>query len=277
MAFWLLFTPRQKPGVMWVLRMAWSISRFGIVYPNCPSGPAGLRPWNTNGSMPSFRSCGSRLATIDWPEMRMCKRGEIALRIERARQLALRDRMITAMRHVLFARPDQLDRCAGHLLGDQHRLRHVVMRRCAPAEAAAKMHAIDSHLVTGRPDAAAADGERGFGVLRWRPDLALVGGPQRRRIHRLHGRVILVRNAVGRLDLLGGAGERGFGVALLVADERLLGGETFLEHRRDCLRSRPWRFRLRPRRSAAHRSQSWRATRCRRRLRRHCRRPARPS
>ena len=28
-AFWLMFTPRQKPGGTCGLRMAWSISRFG--------------------------------------------------------------------------------------------------------------------------------------------------------------------------------------------------------------------------------------------------------
>ena len=30
-AFWLMFTPRQKPGGTCGLRIAWSISRFGIV------------------------------------------------------------------------------------------------------------------------------------------------------------------------------------------------------------------------------------------------------
>ena len=30
-AFWLMFTPRQKPGGTCVLRIAWSISRFGMV------------------------------------------------------------------------------------------------------------------------------------------------------------------------------------------------------------------------------------------------------
>ena len=30
-AFWLMFTPRQKPGGTCVLRIAWSISRFGML------------------------------------------------------------------------------------------------------------------------------------------------------------------------------------------------------------------------------------------------------
>ena len=34
---------------------------------------------------------------------------------------------ISALRHVLLTRPEQLDRCAGHLLGDQHGLVHVVL------------------------------------------------------------------------------------------------------------------------------------------------------
>ena len=54
-------------------------------------------------------------------------------------QLALRDRMVVPVQHVLLARPDQLDRRAGHLLGDQHRLAHVVVAGAAPAEAAAEM------------------------------------------------------------------------------------------------------------------------------------------
>ena len=43
-----------------------------------------------------------------------------------AGQLALRHRMVAAVGHVLFARPHQLDRRAGHLLGDRHRLAHIV-------------------------------------------------------------------------------------------------------------------------------------------------------
>ena len=31
MQFWLMFTPRQKPGGTCGLRIAWSISRFGMV------------------------------------------------------------------------------------------------------------------------------------------------------------------------------------------------------------------------------------------------------
>ena len=47
--------------------------------------------------------------------------GDVALRVEARGQLALGDRVIAAVRHVLLARPDQLDRRAGHLLGDGDR------------------------------------------------------------------------------------------------------------------------------------------------------------
>ena len=59
--------------------------------------------------------------------MRMCSAGQVALRVEPGRQLALRDRVVAAVQHVLLARPDQLDRRAGHLLGDGHRLAHLVV------------------------------------------------------------------------------------------------------------------------------------------------------
>jgi hypothetical protein len=54
---------------------------------------------------------------------------QVAVGVEAGRHLALRDRMIGAVRHVLFARPQQLDRRARHLLGDQHGLAHIVVAR----------------------------------------------------------------------------------------------------------------------------------------------------
>src|SRR5437867_4528553 len=51
-AFWLMFTPRQNPGGTCVLRIAWSMSKSGMVYPIAKS-PLGLSPWNTSGSFPS--------------------------------------------------------------------------------------------------------------------------------------------------------------------------------------------------------------------------------
>jgi len=46
------------------------------------------------------------------------QRRQVFVGIEAGGELALSDRMIPAMRHVLFARPQQLDRRAGHLHGD---------------------------------------------------------------------------------------------------------------------------------------------------------------
>ena len=72
--------------------------------------------------------------------------GHVVVLVERRGELAHRDRMVGALGHVLFARPQQLDRHAGHLLGDLHRLRDVVGAG-APAEAAAGRHHGDLHLV----------------------------------------------------------------------------------------------------------------------------------
>ena len=68
----------------------------------------------------------------------MCSAVTLPCASSPARQLALRHRVVAAVRHVLLARPDQLDRRAGHLLGDRHRLAHPVVHRAAPAEAAAE-------------------------------------------------------------------------------------------------------------------------------------------
>ena len=73
------------------------------------------------------------------------QRGEVVIRIERADHLRLGDGMIAPVRHVLLARPDQLHRRAGNLLGDRDRLLHEVVGR-APAEAAAEQHFVDVAL-----------------------------------------------------------------------------------------------------------------------------------
>ncbi len=66
-------------------------------------------------------------------------------------------------------------------------------------------------------------GKRRFAVLRAAPDLAFVRCIERRGVHRLHGRVVLVGIVVDRFDLLDGAGNRSLGVAVLVADVGRLG------------------------------------------------------
>ena len=83
----------------------------------------------------------------------MCSAVTLPCASSPARQLALRDRVVAAVRHVLLARPDQLDRRARHLLGDRHRLAHPVVHRAAPAEAAAEVQLVDLALApaAGRP------------------------------------------------------------------------------------------------------------------------------
>src|SRR5262249_40191198 len=65
--------------------------------------------------------------------------------IERADQLALSDRMVGAVGHVLLARPDHLDWDARHLLGNQHSLAHIV-GSVPPAETTAEMDFVDFTL-----------------------------------------------------------------------------------------------------------------------------------
>ena len=73
------------------------------------------------------------------------ERGELAVRVQAALELRLHDRVIAAVRHVLFARPDELHRRARHLLGNRDHLLHVVVRR-APAKAAARRHLVNIAL-----------------------------------------------------------------------------------------------------------------------------------
>ena len=74
------------------------------------------------------------------------QRGQVVVGIEGAGHLALRDRMIRAVLHVLFARPQQFDRRARHLLGDGNRLPDIV-GLAAPAEAAAEHLLVDVAFV----------------------------------------------------------------------------------------------------------------------------------
>ncbi len=146
--------------------------------------------------MPFCRFCGSSEARIDCPEMR--------------------------------------DRRARHLLGDQHGLTHIV-GAAAPAEAAAQQLLVDLAFADRQTARLGGSGKGRLAVLRARPDLALVGRVECRGVHRLHGGVVQVGEAVGRLDLLGRTVDRGLGVAHLVADERLRSIEALLQHGGDCV------------------------------------------
>ena len=161
---------------------------------------------------------------------------QIALRVQRSGQLALGDRVVAPVQHVLLARPDQLDRRAGHLLGDQDGMADVVVAGRPPAEPAAQMQAVDLALRDRQACGGRCGGKGGLGVLGRGPDLAPVAGEQRRRVHRLHGDMVLIGIAVDRLDLLDARlGERRLDVAGLVADEGFRRVQTFLQGCRDLL------------------------------------------
>ncbi len=76
---------------------------------------------------------------------------EVAVVVEAGRELALRDRPVEVVRHVLLAAPDHLDRNVGEVLGDGDGLMDVVLRAAAPAEAAADVGPIDLALVEREP------------------------------------------------------------------------------------------------------------------------------
>jgi hypothetical protein len=137
------------------------------------------------------------------------------------------------MRHILLARPDQLDRRPWHLLGNEHRLLDKVMRRGAASKATAKVHPVHVAFADRKLGCGGRDSEGGLGVLGRRPDLTSVRGPQSRRVHRLHGRMVLKGIGVDGFDFLDRGRKRRFGIALLVADVSLFGVQTFLEPCRD--------------------------------------------
>ena len=188
---------------------------------------------------------------------------EVAVLVETARQLAHRGRMVLAVRHVLFARPHHLDRDARHLLGDQHRLPHVV-GAAAPAEAGAEHLLVDLALGDRQLGGLGRRRESCFAVLRAAPHLAFVGRVEHRGVHRLHGDMVLPGEAVGRLDLLGGAVDRRLGIARLVADEGFAGAEAVLQHGGDVVLLDLAPACRSPIRPAASRARTWRSSRCRR-------------
>ena len=70
-------------------------------------------------------------------------RDELAGRVDAAREVVEAGAAIRIVLHVVFARPQQLDRHAGHLLRDRRRFDHVVVGQ-APAEAAARCASCES-------------------------------------------------------------------------------------------------------------------------------------
>ena len=199
------------------------------------------------------------------------QRREIVVGIEGPGQFALRDRMELALRHVLFARPQQLDRRAGHLLGDENRLPDII-GHAAPAEAAAEDMLV--HL--------AFFGRQSRRFHAWRQT------PLRRSACRTRPRICPVYRAPWRSSAPSAHGSGRDSCRPPRPSWRQRQSQPW--RRRSGCRYKPaahcrgprpaiwrstrwrlWRSRLRPRRSAAHRARSWRATRYRRRRRRCCR------
>ena len=212
-----------------------------------------FRPWKVSGSRAFCCStiCGRTAARIDCPEMPDVQAGEVVVGVEAAGQLAVHHRVVVALHHVLFARPQQLDRRAGHLPSRSAPPGDVVLERAAPPEAAAEVDLVDVALL-GRQ----AGGGQQRGEARPRrpasaPRLRTVRRVARRGVHRLHRRVVLERVGVDRLDLLRRAGERRLrrrrsGCRRTPAPRR---GRPSASRR--CSRSRPWRSGPRPTGSAA--------------------------
>src|SRR5262249_40992651 len=100
------------------------------------STPPGFKPANVAGSRPSCNACGLTLARIDCPDMRICK----AVRFLSASNPPVSLHWVIAVvRHILFARPQELDGRARHLHRDPHGLADVVdLPGAAAAETAAE-------------------------------------------------------------------------------------------------------------------------------------------
>ncbi len=206
--------------------------QIGNVVTERAFGAAGIEPLEGRGVatvLQPRRSEGGQDRLAGNPHVQA---GEIAVGIERTGELALRDRMVRVLRHILFARPEKLDRGARHLLCDQHRLGDVI-GPSAPAETAAEQELVHVALRDRQPRRLGGRGQRRFRILRARPHLTFVGRVDRGCVHRLHARMRLVRIAVDCLDLLRRAGDRCFHVALLIADESFLRIESGLEQLAD--------------------------------------------
>ena len=148
MAFWLVLTPRQKPGARaccaWRARSAGSArcSRTALL----PLRVETLEGDEVLAVLEPRRNrwLGSRDRRCAWAG----RRGRPCRPAQPTACTA--HRPVAALAHVLLAAPDQLHRHAGDLLGDLHGPGDVVLD-AAPAEAAAEMVLVD--LALGRRQA----------------------------------------------------------------------------------------------------------------------------
>ena len=151
--------------------------------------------------------------------------GDVALRIEPGRHLALRDGVVFAVQHVFFTRPDHLDGRAGHFFGNRHGLAYIV-GLAAPAKATAQMQFVYVALRRGKARGFSAGGQCCLAILRGAPHLAAAGRPFRRGVHGLHGGVVLKRVRVHRFNFAGARGNRCLGIAVFIAHNGLWGVQT---------------------------------------------------
>src|SRR5215471_5927003 len=92
------------------------------------------------------------------------KADKIATPVQAAAQFTLRDRVIEVVRHVLFARPHQLDRRARHLHRDSYRLARVV-RENAAAEPATEQRLVDIAFIDRQARGFGNCGKNSFAIL----------------------------------------------------------------------------------------------------------------
>lgn len=109
-------------------------------------GPGGEEALKDNGVLAVLQARGQDPRQDGLARYAHVERRQVAVIVQSAGELALRRRMIGAVQHILFARPDELDRRARQRLGDQHRLAGVIIA-AAPAEAAAEMELMDFTLL----------------------------------------------------------------------------------------------------------------------------------
>ena len=107
-------------------------------------------------------------------------------------------RPVAVVRHVLFARPHQLDRLAD-LLGDQNGLAHFVVIAAA-SEAAAEEAVVDGDLLRLEAGGRRRQPQRAHRDLRADPDVELVAVKAHGGVERLHLRMRGMRRLVERLD-----------------------------------------------------------------------------
>ena len=73
---------------------------------------------------------------------------KVLLTVKGAAHFAHHDGVITTLGHILFTGPNQLNGCAGHLLGDIHNLSGVVLERTTTTKAATQVHFNDIAFIS---------------------------------------------------------------------------------------------------------------------------------